>query len=82
MLPQNAETIRQLSQEEGIPKLTLNNSREEARSKGQLLPDADMSPQGWSSRGRLAAILNKAAHADLAEHCHKRGLYPAQIMAW
>jgi transposase-like protein len=84
MLPPNNMAIRQLSQEEGISEATLHKWRAEARGKGQLLPDADSSSEGWSSRDKFAAVLETAAlnEADLAEYCRKRGLYPAQIVAW
>jgi len=84
MLPPNNLAIRQLSQEEGISEATLHKWRAEARGKGQLLPDADAGPQGWTSRDKFAAVLEAAAlnEADLAEYCRKRGLYPAQIAAW
>ena len=54
------------------------------RHKGQLLPDADAGPEGWTSRDKFAAVLETAAmnEADLAEYCRKRGVYPAQIKAW
>ena len=84
MLPPTNTAIRQLSHEEGISEATLHKWRAEARGKGQLLPDADASPEGWSSRDKFAAVLETAAlnEADLAEYCRKRGLYPAQIAAW
>jgi transposase-like protein len=84
MLPPNNIAIRQLSQEEGISEATRHKWRAEARGKGQLLPDADAGPEGWSSRDKFAAVLETAAlnEADLAEYCRKRGLYPAQIAAW
>jgi transposase-like protein len=84
MLPPNTMAIRQLSQEEGISEATLHKWRAEARSKGQLLPDADAGPEGWSSRDKFAAVLETAAmnEADLAEYCRKRGLFPEQIKAW
>ena len=84
MLPPNNMAIRQLSQVEGISEATLHKWRAEARGKGQLLPDADAGPEGWSSRDKFAAVLETAAlnEADLAEYCRKRGLYPAQIAAW
>ena len=84
MLPPNTIAIRQLSQEEGISEAILHKSRAEARGKGQLLPDADAGPEGWSSRDKFAAVLDTAAlnEADLAEYRRKRGLYPAQITAW
>ena len=84
MLPPNNMAIRQLSHEEGISEAMLHKWRAEARGKGQLLPDADAGPEGWSSRDKFAAVLETAAlnEADLAEYCRKRGLYPAQIAAW
>ena len=84
MLPPNNMASRQLSHEEGISEATLHKWRAEARGKGQLLPDADAGPEGWSSRDKFAAVLETAAlnETDLAEYCRKRGLYPAQITAW
>mgnify|MGYP001057509507 CR=1 FL=1 len=84
MLPPNNLAIRQLSQEEGIGESTLFAWQAEARSKCQLLPDADASPAGWSSRDKFAAVLETAAlnEAGLAKYCRKRGLYPAQIAMW
>jgi hypothetical protein len=68
MLPPNNLAIRQLSQDEGISEATLHKWRAEARSKGQLLPDADAGPEGWSSRDKFAAVLETAAlnETDLA----------------
>jgi transposase-like protein len=84
MLPPHNMAIRQLSQKEGISEGTLHNLRAQARGKGQLLPDADAGPEGWSSRDKFAAVLETAAlnEADLAEYCRKRGLYPMQIGSW
>ena len=78
MLPPNNMAIRQLAQEEGISAATLHK-RAQARGKGQLLPDADAGPEGWSSRDKFAAVLETAAlnEADMAEY-----LFPAQITAW
>ena len=61
MLPPNNMAIRQLSQAEGISEATLHKWRAEARGKGQLLPDADAGPGGWSSRDKFAAVLETAA---------------------
>jgi transposase-like protein len=84
MLPPNNMAIRQLSQEERISEATLHNWRAEARGKGQLMPNADAGPEGWSSRDKFSAVLETAAlnETDLAEYCRKRGLYPAQIATW
>ncbi len=84
MLAPNNVSIRQLSKEEGIAASTLFSWRAEARSKGQLLPDADAGPEGWSSRDKFAAVLETAGlnEADRGEYRRKRGLYPAQTAAW
>lgn len=84
MLPPNNMAIRQLAQEEGISEASLHKWRAQAREKGQLLPDADAGPEGWSSRDKFAAVLETAAlnQADLAEYCRKRGLFPEQIKTW
>ena len=57
MLPPNNMSIRQLSKEEGISEGTLHAWRSHARGKGQLLPDADAGPMGWSSRDKFSAVL-------------------------
>ena len=84
MLPPNNMAIRQLSKEERISEGTLHAWRSHARGKGQLLPDADAGPIGWSSRDKFAAVLETATlnEADLSEYCRKRGLFPEQIAAW
>ncbi len=66
MLPSNNMANRQLSQAEGISEATLHNWREDARGKGQLLPDANVSPEGWSSRDKFAAVLETAALNEFA----------------
>ena len=68
MLAPNNMTIRRLSEEEGISVATLHKWRAEARGKGQLLPAADVGPDGWTSRDKFAAVLETAAmnEADLA----------------
>ena len=84
MLPPDNKASRQLSRAEGISEATLHKWRAEARGKGQLLPDADAGPEGWTSRDKFAAVLETAAlnEADLGEYCRQRGLYPAQIATW
>ena len=84
MLPPNNMAIRQLSQEEGIAEATLHKWRSDARGKGQLLPDAAVGSEGWTSRDKFAAVLETAAmnEADLAEYGRKRAVFPAQIKAW
>jgi transposase-like protein len=82
--PPNAVPVRQLAKDEGISEATLHTWRRDARGKGRLLPDADASPEGWTSRDRFAAVIETAAmnETDLAAYCRQRGLYAEQIQAW
>ena len=82
--PPNAVSLRQLAKEEGISEATLHAWRRDARSKGQLLPDAAAGPEGWTSRDKFAAVLETAAlnEADLAAYCRQRGLYAEQVQGW
>ncbi len=84
MLPPNNVPLRRLSQEEGISRATLAKWRAEARAKGQLLPDAHAGPEGWTSRDKLAAVIETASMnaADLSEYCRRRGVYPEQLRVW
>jgi transposase-like protein len=59
MLPPNTMAIRQLSQEEGISEATLHKWRAEACGNGQLLPNADAGPEGWTSRDKFARCWNR-----------------------
>lgn len=84
MLPPNNMPLRRLSQEEGISQATLAKWRAEARAKGQFLPDAHAGPQGWTSRDKLAAVIETAPMnaVDLGEYCRRRGVYPEQLRVW
>jgi len=84
MLPPHNTSLRHLSQEEGISEGTLSRWRSEARSKGQLLPDAHAGPEGWTARDKFAAVLETAAmnETELSEYCRRRGLYREQLSAW
>ena len=78
------KSIPELSREEGISEPTLYAWRNQARREGRLMPDADDSPEGWSSRDKFNAVLETAALNEqaLAEYCRRKGLYPEQIARW
>lgn len=84
MLPPNNVPLGQLAKEEGISEATLAKWRAEARAKGRLLPDANAGPEGWTSRDKLAAVIETASMnaADLGEYCRRRGVYPEQLSVW
>jgi transposase-like protein len=84
MMPPYNRSIRQLAVEEGISEATLYNWRNEARTKGILLPDGDSGPEGWTARDKFAAVLETAAlnEEETAEYCRRKGIYPAQLKVW
>ena len=84
MLPPNNVAIAELAKQEGISEATLYGWRKQARNAGQLMPDADDSPAGWSSRDKFAAVLSTAtmSEAEIAEYCRQQGLYPHQVSQW
>ena len=84
MLPPNNRSIAALAEEEGISDATLYNWRQQARNEGRLMPDADNTPEGWTSRDKFAAVMETAtmSEAEISEYCRQRGLYPQQLGAW
>ena len=84
MMPPHHRTIKQLAAEEGISEATLHNWRQEARSKGILMPDGDSSPEGWNARDKFAAVIETASlnEQETAEYCRQKGIYPHQLEQW
>lgn len=84
MMPPHNRTIKQLAVEEGISEATLYNWRQEARSKGILMPDGNACPEGWNARDKFAAVLESASlnEQELAEYCRRKGIYPHQLEQW
>lgn len=84
MMPPHNRTIKQLALEEGISEATLYNWRQEARSKGILMPDGDSSPEGWNARDKFAAVLESASlnEQETAEYCRRKGIYPQLLEQW
>jgi len=84
MMPPCNLTIKQLAEESSISEATLFNWRKQAREKGQLMPDANTGPQGWTARDKFAAVLEGASlnEIEIAEYCRKKGIYPEQLSQW
>ncbi len=84
MMPPHNRSISQLAQKEGISEATLYNWRNEARTKGILLPDGDTGPEGWTARDKFAAVMETASlnEEETAEYCRRKGIYPDQIKVW
>jgi transposase-like protein len=84
MMPPHNRTIKQLALEAGISEATLYNWRQEARSKGILMPDGDSGPTGWNARDKFAAVVESASlnEQETAEYCRRKGIYPHQLEQW
>jgi transposase-like protein len=85
LLPPNNVSIAALSKEEGISDATLYSWCKQARNQGRLMPDSDnSSSNNWSSRDKLAAVIETAAmsQVDIAAYCRAKGLYPEQLIQW
>jgi transposase-like protein len=84
MMPPHNRTIKQLALEAGISEATLYNWRQEARSKGILMPDGDSGPTGWNARDKFAAVMESASlnEQETAEYCRRKGIYPHQLEQW
>ncbi len=54
MLPHN-RSFSQLAREEGMSEATRYNWRNEARTKGILLPEGDTGPEGWDCPGQICS---------------------------
>jgi transposase-like protein len=84
MMPPHNRSIKQLAFEEGISEATLYNWRQQARSKGILMPDADAGPEGWNARDKFAAVMESASlnEHETAEYCRRKGIYSHQLEQW
>jgi len=83
-MPPSAVSIAELSRTENISEQTLYGWRSKARQEGRLMPDTDLTPQGWTSRDKFAAVLESAtmSEAELGEFCRQKGLHTSQLKAW
>lgn len=84
MLPPNNESITKISREEGIPKQTLRNWRDNARREGYAAPGTDAVPDNWNTQDKFLVVVESAGmnETELAEYARKKGLYVEQLKAW
>jgi len=76
-------SYRQLSEETGIPRATLQQWK-----KNYKINDVDelkgTSAEGWSAEAKFAAVLHTAtlSEVEMNTYCRENGLYPGQIKTW
>lgn len=78
------KSIPELAKAENVSTTTLYSWRNDARAKGELMPDHDDAPEGWSALDKFNAVLKSASLSEqqLSEYCRVQGLYPEQIARW
>ena len=84
LLPPQAQSVAEVSEEEGICTATLFNWRNRAQAQGRLMPDSDKPTKNWSSEEKFMVVLESASmnESQLAEYCRKRGVFQEQIAQW
>ena len=84
MMSPNNESVAQISEKEGITKVTLYKWRKEARAAGVATPGNGKTSNKWSSQDKFLIVMETFAmnESELAEYCRKKGLYREQIEAW
>ena len=84
LLPPEARSVAEVSEEEGICTATLFNWRKAARIKGQSVPSSKTPSEDWSSEEKFTVVLETASlnETELGEYCRKRGVYPDQVLQW
>ncbi len=84
MLPPNAKTVNELSQETGISVQTLYTWRRKALGGGVAAVGSNDPAHTWSDEAKLAVVIDAAALnvEQLSEYCRSRGLYPEQVEQW
>jgi len=77
-------TVAEVAKEEGISTGTIYNWRNEARERGELLPDGSSGPEGWTARDKFAAVVETASlnETERSAYCRERGIYLEQLSAW
>ncbi len=76
-------SYRQLSEETGIPRATLQQWKKNYKLND--VPDVKgSSAESWSAKAKFAAVLHTAtlSEVELNTYCRENGLYPGQIKTW
>ena len=84
MLPPESKKVTQISKETGISEQTLYKWKREAKAKGIVITDKDVSPEKWSTQDKFMIVVETASlnKRELSEYCRKKGLYTEQVEAW
>ena len=78
------QSVAQISKELGIHLATLYAWRKAWRLQGEVVPESEKAPEGWSSVDKFTMVLESAGlnATELGAFCRERGLYPEQVDRW
>jgi transposase-like protein len=84
MMPPCNKSISQLSEESGIPKMTLYTWRKKTQKEGKVVPGNGKMTEKWSSEEKFRVVLTTSPMNEIeqAEYCRKKGLYVEQVTSW
>lgn len=76
-------SYRQISEEIGIPKATLQGWKKQYMIKKDPT-SVDTLSENWSSEEKFAVVLHTAtlSEVELNAYCRENGVYPGQIKTW
>ncbi len=84
MMSPNNESVKDLSNETGIPEQTLYKWKRIAKAKGIPLPGKSTKSEKWSPQDKFSVVLETAtlSEVELSKYCRQKGLYVEQVKAW
>jgi transposase-like protein len=82
MSPPHRQSVSQISAELGIHIDTPYNWRKTWRLQGEVVPESEKEPEGWSAADKFTVVLETAGlnATELSAYCRERGLYPAGLI--
>lgn len=78
-------TMAEVARREGVTEMSLYTWRKRASAEGcVVVTDPKHPTESWSAEMKFAAVPECASlsEIELGEYCHRKGLYPEQIVAW
>ena len=84
MSPPHRQSVARISEDLGIPVITLYKWRKAWRLQGEVVPASEKDPEGWSATDKFTVVLETAGlnATELSAYCRERGLFPEQVERW
>lgn len=85
LLPPTNLSIEELSEKEGVSRVTLYNWRQQQLLEGiKMIKKESTSPEGWSPDQKLAVVVETYSMntEEMNEYCRHKGLFSDQIKSW